>query len=678
MKMPQRLVCVCAGVLTALAAAVPARAQVNAEQVLAIGRNVLGMEDYILAIQYFNQAVKAKPYLSDPYFFRAIAKLSLDDYKGAEQDCSLALERNPYKSEAYKVRGFARQQLGHDSLAVTDYDRGLEYNPLDKYFLFYKSVALTRMKSYSKADSTFAVLLRQYPKFDEGFAARGRLNVLRGDTAAALSDIERSLSLSKSQINPYLMRADINASRRQWTQALADMDEAVRMAPDEPDLYVNRAYLRYNDNDLFGAMSDYNYALDLQPGNTQALFNRALLRFEVRDLSKAADDFSEVLRRDPGNFHARYNRALIRLEQERYHDAQRDFQEIARKYPRFYPVYYGLAECRKNLNDLRGAFAYMNKADDMVRRYVDNPDRNPLDRPTIARDTNVESKYDDDSQLTDEQVMEKFNQLVTSGDVGETRLAYNERIKGRLQDRNIRVEPEPAYALSFNPPEVSLRSLSNYFRELNDLNQRRYISNTLYLVAGSPSPSEEQQISEAFSLSERLSIPIASGKARPVDWLARGVVYTMIKNYADAVADFDKAIELNPDFTVAFMGRAYARSQEAVAPSAADDEAAPSDMLRSRALQLAMADYDKALKLDPGLVYAWFNKGLIYYSQGDYTSAMQCFGEALTIDPEFGQAYFNRGLCYLNAGNRQQAFSDLSKAGELGVLPSYNLLKRMK
>ena len=57
---------------------------------------------------------------------------------------------------------------------------------------------------------------------------------------------------------------------------------------------------------------------------------------------------------------------------------------------------------------------------------------------------------------------------------------------------------------------------------------------------------------------------------------------------------------------------------------------------------------------------------------------MQCFGEALTIDPEFGQAYFNRGLCYLNAGNRQQAFSDLSKAGELGVLPSYNLLKRMK
>ena len=41
--------------------------QVNADQVLAIGKNVLSLEDYMLSIQYFNQAIKAKPYLADPY-----------------------------------------------------------------------------------------------------------------------------------------------------------------------------------------------------------------------------------------------------------------------------------------------------------------------------------------------------------------------------------------------------------------------------------------------------------------------------------------------------------------------------------------------------------------------------------------------------------------------------------
>ena len=95
-------------------------------------------------------------------------------------------------------------------------------------------------------------------------------------------------------------------------------------------------------------------------------------------------------------------------------------------------------------------------------------------------------------------------------------------------------------------------------------------------------------------------------------------------------------------------------------------------------LQDVIADYDKALSLNPRLVFAWFNKGNIYYAIGDYTSAMQCFTEAVRINPEFGEAFFNRGLSYLQAGNKHQAFADLSKAGELGVLPSYNILKRMK
>ena len=92
-------------------------AQVNAEQVLNIGRNVLSMDDYMLSIQYFNQAIKAKPYLAEPYFYRALAKLQLEDYKGAEEDATLSMERNRFRTDTYRLRGFARQMLGHDSLA---------------------------------------------------------------------------------------------------------------------------------------------------------------------------------------------------------------------------------------------------------------------------------------------------------------------------------------------------------------------------------------------------------------------------------------------------------------------------------------------------------------------------------------------------------------------------------
>ena len=82
-------------------------AQINTDRVLTIGRNALYFEDYVLSIQYFNQVIKSKPWLAEPYFYRAVAKINLDDYKGAEEDCTLCLERNPFLVQAYYARGIA-------------------------------------------------------------------------------------------------------------------------------------------------------------------------------------------------------------------------------------------------------------------------------------------------------------------------------------------------------------------------------------------------------------------------------------------------------------------------------------------------------------------------------------------------------------------------------------------
>ena len=72
-----------------------AMAQFNIDRLIMIGRSALYYEDYVLSIQYFNQAVTAKPFLYEPWFFRGVAKFYLDDYVGAENDCSEAIKRNP-------------------------------------------------------------------------------------------------------------------------------------------------------------------------------------------------------------------------------------------------------------------------------------------------------------------------------------------------------------------------------------------------------------------------------------------------------------------------------------------------------------------------------------------------------------------------------------------------------
>lgn len=648
-----------------------AKAQINAEQVLTIGRNVLSMDDYMLAIQYFNQAIKAKPYLADPYFYRALAKLSLEDYKGAEQDCSEAIRRNKFKSEAYKLRGFARQNLGLDSLAVVDYDEGLKYNPTDKYFLFYKGVALTSLKKNDDADATMNKLLRLYPRFEEGYSARAALNLQKGDTVAALSDVEQALKYNRALINPYLMRADVKSRQGDWESALKDMDEAIRLRPEEPAFYINRAYLRYNTDNYLGAMSDYNYALQLDNNNMAALFNRALLRFEVKDLINAKKDFTSVLALNPNNFHALYNRGLVELESGENKAALADFKNIARRYPKYYPVYYAIAEAERRLGNLKAVGANVNYAESLVRQYVANPEKNPLDRPTIAAGTPNNADCHPDEEEDENEVMDRFNQLVTMQSIPETELSYNEKIKGRVQDRNVMAEPEPMFVLSFNPSPRSLGGVSTYFRELDAFNRGRYINRTIYLspLSGSLSDAEYEAL---FKLADDYTnvIGASAGKVRPADLMARGIAYSMLKNYKAAIEDFDAVIEAHPDFTMAYMARGVARYASALSQ---EDQ-----RLAMQGISMAANDFDAAARLNANLAHAWYDKGCILYSQRDYSQAAECFSKAVDIDREFGAAYYNRGLCYLSTGKKNEAFADLSRAGELGILPSYNILKRMK
>ena len=87
-----------------------ARAQYNIDRLVTIGRSALYYEDYVLSMQYFSQAITAKPYLYEPWFYRGVAKYYLEDYVGAEADCSKAIDINPYVTNLYELRGLTRIQ----------------------------------------------------------------------------------------------------------------------------------------------------------------------------------------------------------------------------------------------------------------------------------------------------------------------------------------------------------------------------------------------------------------------------------------------------------------------------------------------------------------------------------------------------------------------------------------
>ncbi len=67
-------------------------------------------------------------------------------------------------------------------------------------------------------------------------------------------------------------------------------------------------------------------------------------------------------------------------------------------------------------------------------------------------------------------------------------------------------------------------------------------------------------------------------------------------------------------------------------------------------LDRAIADYTKAIELDPKLLSAYINRGLAYDGKGNFDQAIADYTKAIELDPTFALAYIDRGGDYRDVG----------------------------
>lgn len=122
-----------------------------------------------------------------------------------------------------------------------------------------------------------------------------------------------------------------------------------------------------------------------------------------------------------------------------------------------------------------------------------------------------------------------------------------------------------------------------------------------------------------------------------------GFTHFGINRYDLAVADFTKAIELDPNYLVAYYNRGVA-------------------YFDLGQYDVAILDFTKAMELGLRGKGTYHIRGLAYAKQGQYDLAIADFNKALEVDPNDAATYNNRGIVYLLKGQYEHTIKDLTRA----------------
>jgi len=79
----------------------------------------------------------------------------------------------------------------------------------------------------------------------------------------------------------------------------------------------------------------------------------------------------------------------------------------------------------------------------------------------------------------------------------------------------------------------------------------------------------------------------------------------------------------------------------------------------------AIAEYNRAIEIDPTFASAYNNRGVVYGRKEQHDQAIAEYNRAIEIDPKFALAYYNRAISYEKKGQHGQAIADYNKAVEI-------------
>jgi len=181
----------------------------------------------------------------------------------------------------------------------------------------------------------------------------------------------------------------------------------------------------------------------------------------------------------------------------------------------------------------------------------------------------------------------------------------------------------------------------------------------------------EHDFTQALSLDASYVLP----------WAHRGILYFNTGRPELALFDFNKALELDPAYNDALIGRAntlgeLGKKQDSVANEYRNRNDLKTAEAYARKAQeffgKSIPDYSTYLKQNPKDTAAWLWRATAYRNIRQYDQSNADLQQAVRINPRYAEAYYFMGLNELDRGRIEPAVQHFDKA--IQINPGYQIV----
>ena len=281
-----------------------------------LGDKVLASEDYLDAIQHYDQLINAANPDALNLFRRAAALEAVGQTDKALTDYSDAIKLDPSASLAFLNRGvlLATRKRAYDR-AIQDFDRTLVLEPDNVDALIRRGDAFVQLGDFGRGMRDLDRAVSTAPENALAYLMRGLAYGRRGNAMAALQNYDAALKYEPRNADALSNRAAIYLGQGRLDMAIRDLDLAISIDHTNPLAFYNRGYAHFAKKEYDKAISDYSSAIALNPQLGLAYNNRGLTRaIAGQDLVQALADCDTALKLMPINLDVRDTRGFIYLK----------------------------------------------------------------------------------------------------------------------------------------------------------------------------------------------------------------------------------------------------------------------------------------------------------------------------------------------------------------------------